>query len=402
MPKRLHYAWFVCIGCALLLFCTSGLAINAFTIFQPFILKQNGFTNAQTSLIITMRSLFGFLSMLFVRVWYKHLSMRNGMAAAGGILSLSFVLFGLAKRLWQYYLAAAVCGIGYGLGTMIPIAIVLEHWFIERRNTALGICSASTGLSTLGIPNLISHAVETIGLRKTFLYEAAATAVLVLISFLLIRNTPEEKKTEAYGTENTEKKTKGIGPGLKRGDWCILVPAILLVGAMTSSAFSHLTVLTVGEGFSESDAATAVMVAGVAMTVGKIVYGRLGDAISNFRSNRILGAVLLCGMLCCCFVRFGKPMLLAAMALYGFGLSVTTVGMTAWVSDWAAPEQYDRTVQYFQLIYAVGSFVFASLPGIMADRAGGSYTTAYAFFAACTVLVLAAVQFVYRRANKRR
>lgn len=28
--RKLHRAWLVCIGCALLLFCTSGLTINAF------------------------------------------------------------------------------------------------------------------------------------------------------------------------------------------------------------------------------------------------------------------------------------------------------------------------------------------------------------------------------------
>ncbi len=53
----IHYAWRVCLGCALLLFCTSGLCINAFTVYQPYILTRNGFTNAQSSLIITVRGL---------------------------------------------------------------------------------------------------------------------------------------------------------------------------------------------------------------------------------------------------------------------------------------------------------------------------------------------------------
>lgn len=54
--KKIHYAWFVCAGCALLLFCTSGLSINAFTIYQPYILKLNNFTNSQSSMIITVSS----------------------------------------------------------------------------------------------------------------------------------------------------------------------------------------------------------------------------------------------------------------------------------------------------------------------------------------------------------
>lgn len=43
-----HYGWFVCLGCALLLFSTSGLTVNAFTVYQPYILRYNGLTNSQS------------------------------------------------------------------------------------------------------------------------------------------------------------------------------------------------------------------------------------------------------------------------------------------------------------------------------------------------------------------
>ena len=84
--KRIHYAWWVCAGCALLIFCTAGLAVNAFTIYQPFILRGNGFTNAQSSLLITVRSLAAFFASILAEQVYRRLSPRTGMAL-GGILS---------------------------------------------------------------------------------------------------------------------------------------------------------------------------------------------------------------------------------------------------------------------------------------------------------------------------
>ena len=53
--KRLHRAWAVCLGCTFMLLICGGLGINAFSVSQPYILAQNGFTNTQTSMITTVR-----------------------------------------------------------------------------------------------------------------------------------------------------------------------------------------------------------------------------------------------------------------------------------------------------------------------------------------------------------
>ena len=54
--KRFHRAWAVCLGCTLMLLVCGGLCINVFSVTQPYILSQNGFTNTQTSMITTVRS----------------------------------------------------------------------------------------------------------------------------------------------------------------------------------------------------------------------------------------------------------------------------------------------------------------------------------------------------------
>ena len=51
--RRLHRAWAVCLGCTLMLLVSGGLCINAFSVTQPYILAQNGFTNTETSMITT-------------------------------------------------------------------------------------------------------------------------------------------------------------------------------------------------------------------------------------------------------------------------------------------------------------------------------------------------------------
>lgn len=400
--KKPHYAWAVCLGAALLLFCTSGLSINAFTVYQPYILTLNGFTNTQSSLILTFRSLFSFAATLLARLYYRRLSLRKGMGIAGAMLVLGYVLFGIAgSRFFLYCAAAALLGMAYGFGAMIPAAILLNRWFHEKINTALGVCSAATGVSLFGIPNLISRSVEKNGLAATFLIEAGAVAVLVLFSALLIRSSPADKGLAPYGEEK-----KSHGPAFEKErlltakDWLLLVPMLLLTGGAMNTSYSHLTVLITGEGYAPDIAAVAMLVSGVALMAGKVVYGWLGDRIGNYKSNYLFGALMTGGLLLFRTVRAGTWVLMLVMVVYTFGIAGLSIGLSAWPGDLAPGAGYEKAVQLFQVGYAAGSLLFMTLPGMMADRAGGSYLPAFTLFAFFSLLIFTLIQLAYRRARR--
>lgn len=97
--KRLHRAWAVCLGCTMMMLVCSGLGVNAFSVSQPYILAQNGFTNTQTSMIVTVRSVMYLLSMFALRFYYKKLGYRLGMALSVLLSAASFALFAVAKPL---------------------------------------------------------------------------------------------------------------------------------------------------------------------------------------------------------------------------------------------------------------------------------------------------------------
>lgn len=400
--KKPHYAWAVCFGSALLLFCSSGLGINAFTIYQPYILNLNGFTNTQSSLILTFRSLSGFAATLLARLFYRRLSLRAGMGLTGVLLVLGFLLFGVAgNRYFLYCIAASLLGISYGLGAMIPSAILISRWFREKRNTALGICSAATGVSLFGIPSLISASVEKRGLSATFLLEAGVIAALVLLSFLLIRSSPADIGLTPYGEQSSEvthmpERERLLGVK----DWLLLAPMLLLTGGAMNIAYSHLTVLITGEGYAPETAAVAMLVSGVSLMLGKIVYGRMGDKIGNYKSNFLFGALMTGGLLLFRGIRTGTWFLMLTMVIFTFGVSGLSIGISGWPADLAPGSGYERTVQLFQAVYAAGTLLFSSLPGMIADRAGGSYVPAYMLFALFAAVIFTLIQLAYRRAQR--
>ena len=382
----------------MLLFCTSGLTVNAFTVFQPYIMEHNGFSNMQSSTLITVRSFCSFLSMFLTGFYYRKLSLRNGMALGGLFSVLGFTLYGFATAYPQYCVAAALTGFGYGFAGLIPITIVIGHWFHEKRTLAISICSCSTGLSTLGIPTLLTAVVEHFSLRTAFLAEALIILALTGVSFLLVRSDPESVGLQAYGEkrEQMKKRAGRSGRALSHRMYAVLLPMLLLMGAMMSVGYSHIAVRIRSNGFDSYTVANAVMISGLMLTFGKLAYGWLAERIGCYRSNWLFSILLLAGLTLCSMNWHSSMTVYLAVALFGAGLSMTSVGLSAWAGDWCSAEQYDSTVRTFQVAYMAGGLLFSSFPGYLADLARGSYIPAYQMFLLFGILVVLCAQGVYR------
>ena len=81
MKNPPHRAWLVCLGGALAMFAVMGLGVNVFSIYQPEIIRLNGFTDAQGSWITTTRSLFILATLLCVNQLCARFGLRRVMSA---------------------------------------------------------------------------------------------------------------------------------------------------------------------------------------------------------------------------------------------------------------------------------------------------------------------------------
>ena len=150
--KQFHYGWVVCVTCTLLLFVTMGTVSNGFSVYLPFILEEKGLTNAQTSSLVTLRCAVSFVAMLGIGFYYKKVSLRVGTGLAACCAGLAFLLYSLAEGYPLFCLGAAVSGLSYGLGSMIPVSILINRWFFRHRALALSICASGSGLATIILP----------------------------------------------------------------------------------------------------------------------------------------------------------------------------------------------------------------------------------------------------------
>ena len=190
MSNRPHYAWLVCLGGALALFAVMGLGVNVFSVYQPEIIRLNGFTDAQGSWITTVRSLFILAALLCVNQLCARFGLRRIMSLGILLAGLSCVCFAFARSFPMYCAAAALTGIGYCWAGMVPISLAVGRWFQDRRGLALGLASAGSGVSTVFAPVLLTKIMERHGMAAAFLWEGAVIFLCALLVWLLVRDDP--------------------------------------------------------------------------------------------------------------------------------------------------------------------------------------------------------------------
>ena len=393
-------AWLVCLGCGLALFTVMGLGINGFTVYQPYLLDRFHLTNGQGSWITTVRSLFSLLSMLSADALCRRLGIRQTMTLGLGFFVASYALFGAASAFPTLCACAALSGLAYGFGGMIPPTLALSHWFQDRRGLALGLAAGGSGLSTVLAPPLLEKVIQNLGLTAAFWLEGGVGILLTLCVFLLVRDRPEELGLAPYttvsgGSEASMPAERPAPPRLSRPLWWVVVVAAFLTGGPCGPGFSHLSVLYTSENYDSGTVALLMSLFGLVLMLSKVLYGSLSDTLGSRWANRSVYAVFLTGFSLCCLAPSGSiPLAFAAFVFTALGMPLSSVSLSVWAGDLSAGPDYDRLVKWLSSAYMLGSLLTGPMPGMLADRFG-SYVPAYLLFLVSLVCSMALIQGVY-------
>lgn len=420
--KKLHYGWIVCISAMLLIFVTMGSVSNGFSVYLPYIMEKNGFTYSQTSTLVTLRCLFAFVSMLFIGAYYRKFSIRTGAAIAVLTAALVFLIYGFSSSYFMFCVGSSLSGFSYGTGSMIPISILLNRWFSTNKALAISIASAGSGLGPIVLSPLVTLLVETYSLRFAFFAETVGILVLALIIILLMRNDPSDMGLQPLGIEKNNIKDKiPSADALKeekektpesidsedhympsRKVWLLICSVCLFMGAVSNPGFSHLSVHFKTEGFSAVNVATILTIAGIMLVGAKLVFGWVTDRTGGLKSGILFLGILLAGHILCCMAFTGSvPLAYLSSFTLGLGYPVCTIGISIWAGDMSSPSGYPTVVRRMQVTYAGGSFVFAIVPGLLADTFG-NYIPAYMVFSALLVVSIVLLPIAYRTSKKER
>ena len=394
--------WLVCLGGAIMLFAVMGLGTNVYSVYQPFIIAQNGFSNTQASWIITVRSLFIIVGMLTAGSICGRFGVRRTAVGALILLALSRFLFGAARSLPAYFGAAAITGLAYCWGGMIPLSLLINSWFRDRNAFALGMASAGSGLATILFPGPITWLVQNHSLTAAFWCEAGFVLLLALLVLLLVRDTPAQLGLHPYthsaGPEEASAPVSHPAPaGMNRLGWAMFLGAVFLTGAPTSIGISNVGVLYRTEGYDPGTVAALVSCVGLALIAGKMLYGELADRLGGRLASFLLyGVAMLAYLLLCLAPNGSRLCAFTAVISFGLALPLSNVSFSIWAQDFLGDRGFARGLKWSQSLYAMGIVVFGPVPGWLADRTG-SYVASYFLFLVMMALSFLLVALVYRR-----
>lgn len=402
---KFFYGWVIAVCCTLSV-CGASLLSTGLSTNLNAMRQCLGFTNTQTSLVLTVRSISAFIVALFAERYYGRLGIRKGMALAMAFGILSFGLFALAgSNILIVYAGAVTAGVCYSYGMMMPSSMLIKNWFNRSRGTALSIASCGTALVSIIFAPIVQRFVDSFGIKSAFLMQAGALFVIMLILFFFVVEKPEEKGLEPCGGKDfvpqAKKKTAPAGSGrLSAGWFAALVGATVLIGASASPCSANYTNNLVTAGYEPMAVAKALSVYGFIIIGAKLFFGRCIDTIGAKRSTIIFGSLCTLAMVLLALAnRFTTvPFLYFTLVITGLGVIVQTLGYPNWVADLES-SRYDVSLERCQMGYQLGALIGSPLPGILAD-ATGSYGPAYMLFAVFTVIAIVIVLLAYASAKK--
>ncbi len=401
MVKKLidkqEYGWAVCAAVASMLFCTSALGSTGFSVYQPYLIKLRGLTNVQSSTMLTVRSLFTMFGMLAANKCIERVGVRRVIAGAMVLEAAGAFVYAFIGSYYGVCAGAAICGLAFGAGGMIPASILINRWFHKDIGLALGICMASTGAAAMITAPVITYMVEAYSLRVSFFAEGVFILIVAVIVYQIVYSRPECLNTVAVGDGKKISKTAAAHASENSPNHMMIpmMTGILIFGMSANSLCPHISVLYSGEGFGSNQVSLLLSLMGFFLAAGKCAFGWILDRIGMLRASILLYGMTVAGIILCTFAGNGSFVIaVAAVILLSFGLAVVSVSLSIYAAHVSTAEEYSHTIQHFQLLNACGGLIFGRVPGMIADSTG-SYVPAFGLMMVLCIVGASITTLVY-------
>jgi len=407
MKKKFHYGWIICGLCVLSIFCTIGMISNTFTLYLNALIEENGLSKAQGSSIITVRTLATFLSMFATTKYYDKLGMRKGMSLALVLVAISFFIYSRGSALPVFYLAAFVAGTGFGLGTMIPVTMVVNNWFVKSRGFVLGFASAGAGITPIVASPIITAMLEKGGVALSASVQSVFILGAALLMFILLRDKPEDMGLKPFGADEVSVETvTEAAPAIEADnkvfthkDHMLMIVATFVLGITAGPCIDNAAVYMNTSGVATAAVTLSMTSFGILSIIGKFMYGSMTDKFGTYLANYVVTFIYIIGVSIGVFMGDSSVMAVLFTGVMGLGFCLSTVAVSVWSIDFYPKEKLNNAVKTLQMTTTLGGMVFSVVPGVIAD-AIGNYQPFYMLAIAASVLQLIIVQSRYIKYGK--
>jgi len=292
--RGLHYAWVVAAITFLVLLATAGVRSTPGVLIVP-LEREFGWSRATISFAISVNLVLYGLIGPFAAALIAWMGLRKTVLLSLATVTLGVVLTTQMTAAWQLIaLWGVVVGGGTGMTALVLGAMVVNHWFVERRGLVLGVLTASAATGQLVFLPAMASVVRQLGWRPAVLMVAAAMALVIPLVALFLRDRPSDVGLRAYGDElgliepvavvgnPVYDALAALRDGLRSRDFWLLAGSFFVCGASTNGLIgTHLIPACLDYGIPEVRAAGLLALMGLFDLVGTTASGWLSDRWDN-------------------------------------------------------------------------------------------------------------------------
>ena len=341
--QKTTYHWLIVAACFMLMAVTVGILVNCFAALGPA-LGAHFTGGGSVQLVFTIAVLSNLIGGALAGKIYANRPMQKVMPIFAIMLSAG--IFGWSQfwttspSLGLMYVCSVAVGIGASFLSIVPMSIVINNWFQEKKGLAMGIYSAGSVVAGLVLVPIVNSIVTPgsnfyLGFGPTQTWQQAyillgivAAVVSIPTTLFIIRGTPQEKGLLPYGasaekTDSGGEEAKGISlkKFLKTPSFLLLALSAFLIGFVNLGIQNHIVIYL--ENVAKISQAALVFSLGMgSMIIAKYILGLIYD-----KKGILAGQIfcLACGLLTIALMIIVGATQSMAIA-YVFGVSYGLVG----------------------------------------------------------------------------
>ncbi|MGX7092191.1 MFS transporter [Hutsoniella sourekii] len=201
----LHFAWIILLATILVLGIFMPIVTSLANLFQISVTQDLGFSRSAFSLNTTITQAVGIFT---GPILSKQLGERNFKAMWTGfavLFGLSLLGYSFAQSAWHFYIASFFLGLSFIATTSIPMTMLINNWFVEKRGLATSIAFAGISAGGFILSPTVTGMIQNLGWRQAyFVYAIIVIVIALVLGLFVIRRTPEEIGLKPYGYQEAD------------------------------------------------------------------------------------------------------------------------------------------------------------------------------------------------------
>jgi MFS family permease len=397
---KLFYGWILAVIFGAMFFMANGSLANTASVANPLMAADLEMSATQVSTGFTVLILmYGFgapiAGWLVDRLGVRLTQIIGGILLMVCAASMIF----LVREPILYTVTFAVFGVAALMVGQIAVQSAIGFWFVKYRGMAMTIAMTIGGLGAFGAP-LIANGLITSGgsWRSAWYFFLITGALAIILALVFVKNDPKDIGQLPDGGEVAQETPVEVKPSrvyknLEEVTYAqtIKTPAYWLLIVTAAGAFFWYTLCTglsiphfMELGIDRLVAIGGLSSMGLAMLIGKFVWGAISDYVEPIRLLAVCEVLIFTGIVLAMFAS-NTFMVYAFYILSGFAYGGIVPNLPTSIANYFGKTAFAKNLGTVMLIMGITSSALPVVGGILFDLTH-SYIPAFVITAAIVAL----------------